>query len=169
MPQYLFENLSDHHNKADFSCGEPSLDHYLHRQAGQDIKRHISAVYVLGDLLNPSQILGYYSLSSLSVDAKGFPEKIKKQLPKYPVLPVTLIGRLAVDKNCQGQKLGELLLLNALERCFLASQTIGAMAVIVDALNNSAVQFYKQYGFIAFDDSPRLFLPMKTIQKLLER
>jgi len=78
-----------------------------------------------------------------------------------------LIGRLAVDEECRGQGLGLYLLMDALKRSLAVSTQIGLVAVIVDAKNEAAIAFYKQYGFIALPhNSHRLFLPLSTIKQL---
>ena len=82
-------------------------------------------------------------------------------------MPATLIGRLAVSNEFRGQGLGELLLLDALNRCLSGSKQVASAAVIVDARDDSAAAFYKKYGFIELPKTPkRLFRPMATIEKL---
>ena len=76
------------------------------------------------------------------------------------------MGRLAVSLNFQGQKLGELLLIDALKRSYYVSQEIGSMVVVVDPMDESATRFYEKYGFTLLLDSGKLFLAMKTIGKL---
>ena len=156
--------LSEHHRREDFSCGKPTLDHYLKRQANQDIKRKLSACFVLEGA--NYQIKGYYTLSSDNIPLVIVPSEIKKKMPaSYHYLPTTLIGRLALDTRFQRQQLGELLLIDALKRCFLLSHEIGSMAVLVDPLDTDATTFYSQYGFIKLE-SGRMFLPMKTISEI---
>lgn len=79
-----------------------------------------------------------------------------------------MLGRLAIDKNFRGKRIGKILLIDALKRCFGASNSIGAFAVIVDPLDKEAERFYKIYGFIKLPDSGKMFLPMKTIKELFE-
>lgn len=161
---YLTVSLKHVHKKKDFSCEVELLDNYLHRQAKQDVKRKLTACFVLANENNT--IKGYYTLSSLSIAQSELPEAIAKKLPNsYQDLPVTLMGRLAVDRHFKGQKLGQLLLLDALKRSFDVSKSIGSMAVIVDPINENAVRFYQKYGFILLD-SGKMFLPMKTIGQL---
>lgn len=154
------------HNREDFSCGKDPLDSYLKKQVNQDIKRKLSACFVLeGD---NHAIKGYYTLSNDNVPLAIVPEEIKKKMPvSYTNLPTTLLGRLAVDTRYHGQEFGELLLMDALHRCYLLSEEIGSMAVIVDPLDAGAVAFYEQYGFIVLD-SRRMFLPMKTVAGLFK-
>ena len=162
----LTETLSNKHKREEFSCGESVLDVYLKQYAKQDQKRRVAAVFVLPD--EKKRIKGYYSLSSTHIPSKILPEKILKKLPKHPHQPATLLGRLAVDASFQKQKMGETLLLDALYRSFNLSQQIGSIAVVVDALNTNAVSFYAHYGFIKLSGNNRLFLPMKTIEKLFK-
>ncbi|HYP41895.1 MAG TPA: GNAT family N-acetyltransferase [Chloroflexia bacterium] len=144
----------------------PALDTYLKNQANQEAKKVVVAVYVLCPK-DSGNIIGYYTLSTSSIETTQLPENIKKKLPRYDALPTMLIGRLAVDQQYQGKKLGAHLLANALQRCLKLSQKIGAMAVVVDAKDEGAVQFYEHYGFRRFKDRPfSLYMPMLEIQKL---
>lgn len=109
------------------------------------------------------QVEGYYTLSSGAVARETLPEK---RLPRYPI-PVVLLARLAVDQRTQGQRLGERLLLDALTRCSQLSGYIGIYAVVVDALNERARNFYLKYGFVPVqDDAQRLYLSILEIGKL---
>ena len=145
---YLTIPLNSAYNKKSFSCGKTVLDDYLHKYASQDIKRNVSACFILPK--DNAYIIGYYTLSNDNIPQEELPEEIKKKLPKsYSYLPTTLLGRLAVDKNFKGQGMGELLLLDSLQRCYDASITIGSMAVVVDPLDAEAVTFYRKYGFVA--------------------
>lgn len=160
------EILSKAHQKDTFSCGETSLDVYLKNYASQDLKRRVSGVFVLTN--DNHDIQGYYTLSSSSIIAEELPEKFIKKFPTYTHLPVTLIGRLAVDKKYQGKGLGETLLLDALLRSYNVSKEIGSIAVIVDALHEQAARFYQSYGFISLPSQRKLFIPMKTIGQIFK-
>ena len=145
------------------------LDSYLHRQASQDMKRKLSACFVLTDKSN-NIIRGYYTLSNNSIPLHQVPDSFKNKLPKsYKAIPTTLLGRLAVDKNEQGQGVGKVLLVDAIKRSYLLSKDIGSYAVIVDPLDNEAKSFYSKYGFIELPDRGKMFLPMKTISQLFEK
>jgi len=92
---------------------------------------------------------------------------LAKKLPKYPVVPATLLGRLAVDVRLRGKGAGEHLLMDALRRALEAAREVASLAVVVDAKDDAAVSFYRHYDFISFADRPRrLFLPMAVIEKL---
>lgn len=159
--------LGSHHNRVDFFCGVEPLDRYLHKQAGQDARKYFAAPFVLVDKIS-GRVAGYYTLSATSINIGDLPVEIAKKLPKYPVAPAILLGRLAVDQNYRAQGLGEILLMDAFERSLRSG--IAAMAVVVDAKDDQARSFYEHYEFIRFPDYPnRLFLPMTTIAKLFDR
>jgi ribosomal protein S18 acetylase RimI-like enzyme len=163
---YRVEALSKQHDRAGFSCGVEPLDRYLQEQAGQDARKHMAAPFVLCEGKS-NAILGYYTLSALSIDVGAWPANVARKLPKYPVVPATLLGRLAVDLRLRGKGAGEHLLMDALGRAFEASREIASVAVVVDAKDEKAVAFYRRYDFIPFaDHANRLFLPMGTIEQL---
>jgi predicted GNAT family N-acyltransferase len=163
--KFFIEPLATQHDRAAFSCGVAALDRYLHRQATQDVKKHVAVVFVLTP--DGKTIAGFYTLSQYTVELDVVPEGIAKKLPKYPLVPATLVGRLAVSVKFRGQRLGERLLMDALYRCFLGSRQLASAAVIVDAKDDTAVAFYKKYGFLKLPKvANRLLLPMGTIEKL---
>ena len=163
---FRIESLGKHHHRVAFSSGNPPLDHYLQQQAGQEARRHLAVTFVLVDT-ECQALVGYYTLSATSIRLGELPPEVAGKLPRYPLVPATLLGRLAIDAGYQGKRLGEFLLMDALHRSFIQSQVIASMAVVVDAKDERAVSFYARYGFIKFpDQSYRLFLPMKTIATL---
>jgi len=127
-------------------------------------------VYVL---LAENRIAGYYTLSADNIDARDLHEGIVSQLnlPRYPYIGATLIGRLARDLVYKGHGVGELLLIDALKKSLSMSRDIASAAVVVDAKDEKAHRFYAEFGFIPFPDSQkkRLFLPMATIEKTFAR
>jgi ribosomal protein S18 acetylase RimI-like enzyme len=152
------------HAREDFSCGVESLDTYLRARARQDREKHAAAIFVLAEA---STVIGYYTLSAYTIHPGELPAEVVRKLPRYPNLPATLIGRLAVDSRHQGQGLGERLLMDALKRALGSASQVASLAVVVEAENETAEAWYKSYGFLQFPDHPaKLFLPMKTIQKL---
>ncbi|MYI49790.1 MAG: GNAT family N-acetyltransferase [Rhodospirillaceae bacterium] len=159
------EPLASHHDRASFSCGEPSLDRYIRRQARQDARRRVARVFVASGE-PPGRVAGYYTLSAASFEKDDLPAEVAKRLPHYPV-PAAVIGRLAVDHRSQGSGLGEVLLLDAIHRVVRAGDTIGVYAVVVDALHERAGAFYERYGFLPFPSRPlRLYLPLRTFEQL---
>lgn len=142
------------------------LDRYLKEQARQDIKRKLSACFVVLDE-DQDLIKGYYTLSNSSLPPELIPSHIQKKLPRsYTSIPATLMGRLAIDIRYQGKGLGKLMLIDALKRSWETAKSIGSFAVVVDPIDPEAEKFYGKYGFIKLPDSGKMFLPMKTISQL---
>ena len=166
-PKYRIEQLDKKHNKNLFSCGTEALDQYLKIQASQDSKKNVAITYVLTQQ-DSDDVLGFYTISSIGIFPGELPADLAKKLPRYPVLPGILLGRLAVDENMKGNKIGAFLLMDALKRSLAVSHQIGIVAIIVDAKDAIAVSFYKHFGFIPFPaKNHRLFLPIGTIKGLL--
>jgi ribosomal protein S18 acetylase RimI-like enzyme len=164
-PAFWIEPLGPKHDRTAFSCGVDSLDLYLQKQAGQDFKKHAAVSFVLTP--DGTQIAGYYTLSQYAVQLANLPEHIAKKLPRYPMVPTTLIGRLAVSTAFRGQRHGETLLTDALNRILQHSKELASAGAIVDAIDDAAIAFYKKYGFLELPNaSRRLFLPMGTIAAL---
>jgi len=153
--------LDEKHDRGSFSCGVESLDRYLKTQAGQDVRRKANAVFVLSEREAPTRIIGYYTLCAMALSQGDVPKAARKHIPRYPLVSATLIGRLAVSKDRQGQRLGAVLLADALQRAFESASTVGTSMVIVDALDEQAAGFYAAHGFVRLPDSLRLVLPMR--------
>ena len=161
--ELVIEPLNRNHNRTAFNCGIESLDRYLQHQANQDIKRRVSRVFVVRSRQDETRVLGYYTLSTLSIDLSVLPEKLAKKLPKHPI-PAALIGRLAVDVSAQGKGIGKMLLSNAIKRTLAVSDDIAIYAIVVAAINQEAESFYRRYGFSQLAQSAsRLFLPLKSL------
>ena len=161
------EPLGRQHDRTAFHCGADALDRYLKQQARQDADKRVAAPFVA---VNPpnTRVLGYYTLSASVVTLTDLPDELTRKLPRYPQLPVTLLGRLAVDQSARGQRLGEHLLLDALHRSRTHADEIAAMAVVVDAKDENAAAFYRHYGFIPLQAQPRrLYVPMRVVAQLL--
>lgn len=166
---YEISKLSKSHKKNNFNSGSNQLDAYLKIQASQDIKKNVSVAYAL-TLAGSTDVIGYYTLSTISIDASEIPDDAIKSLPRYPLLPGLLLGRLAVDSNHQGKGIGAHLLIDALNRTSSISNQVGIIALIVDAKDESAAKFYKHYGFIDFPSNKlKLFLPTTTINEIVEK
>lgn len=157
--------LEKSHNRKNFSCGVNELDIYLKQYASQDVKKRLAVCYVVAD--EAHNIIGYYTLSSNSINLSDIPEDLSKAL-KYAEIPVVIIGRLAVHQDYQGNRLGQNLLIDALKRIVEISALVGNHAVIVDPINEKAEKFYAKFGFIPLKDSKRMFLPLRTIIDLFK-
>lgn len=158
----VIEPLNRSHDKPGFSCGAPSLDRYLQKQARQDIKRRISRVYVATVHNTPNRVIGYYTLSTLAIGCNDLPDEHARKLPKHSI-PAALIGRLAVGTQARGYGIGKLLLVDALKRTLAVSEQIAIYAMVVDAIDEQAESFYLQFGFKALSaGGRRLYLPLKS-------
>jgi predicted GNAT family N-acyltransferase len=156
------------HNRSEFSCGVDSLDRYIRSQANQDLKKKMATVFVLIDTPD-TNIMAYYTLSSYTVEITELDNSLAKRLPRYPLLPATLLGRLAVDSNYRGQHLGELMLVDALKKSLEATEKVASLAVIAEAIDEKAVDFYRKYGFHPFLNSPmKLYFPMQSVRELCQ-
>ena len=161
------EALGRQHDRTTFQCGADALDRYLQQQARQDADRRVAAPFVAVRPPNP-RVLGYYTLSASVLTLADLPDDLARKLPRYPQLPVSLLGRLTIDRSARGQGLGEHLLLDALCRSLTHADQIAAMAVVVDAKDEAAAAFYRHYGFLTLQAQPgRLFIPMSTVARLL--
>jgi len=160
------EPLGKKHNRVVFSCGDDALDAYLKKRASQEAKKKIATTFVMAES-RTSAVVGYYILSATSILLADLPDETTRKLPKYPHVPATLLGRLAIDSRYQGRGYGELLIVDALRRALQATTEVASYAVVVDAINERARSFYEHYEFCTFPDRKlRLFLPMKTIADL---
>jgi len=165
MPLWEVQRFSRSHNRSQFDCGVEALNDWLRNLAGQYERRDLARTYVA---VRPGEtvIAGYYAISNHWVSYEALPDDQAKGLPRIDI-PVVLIGRLAVDKAAQGQRLGEVLLVDALRRADHVSEQVGVRAVEVHAIDDSARSFYLKYGFVPLvDDKHHLFLPMQVIRKL---
>jgi predicted GNAT family N-acyltransferase len=166
-PDYQIEPLRPSHDRSAFRSGVTGLDEYFHHQAGQDAKRRAAAPFVLVD--TSGSILGYYTLSAYGIRLDALPNAIRKRLPRYPLIPATLLGRLAVSSGARGRSLGRFLLMDALHRSWRNTGEIASVGVVVDALDDTARSFYLHHEFMPLLDHPdRLFLAMATIEKAFQ-
>jgi predicted GNAT family N-acyltransferase len=160
---YIFEPLGDH-DRASFSCGVPDLDRYFRDQASQDAKRKVAAPFVMVD--STRAVAGYYTLSAYGIRLAEVPQELAKKLPKYPLLPGTLLGRLAVSQAHRGQKLGRLLLMDALHRSLRNTVEVALIGVVAEAYDEAAREFYLHHEFVPIAEHPKkVFIAMKTIEK----
>lgn len=160
------EVLGSSHDRSGFESGVEPLDRYFRTQASQDARKNMAAPFVL--VLPDETIAGYYTLSSTSVQLGELPEQTVRKLPRYPLVPATLLGRLAVDRRHQGKGYGRFLLADALHRAVRSE--IASFAVIVDAKDDNARKFYERESFLPFREQPmKLFRPTADIEQLFKQ
>ena len=136
------ELLGDRHNLAAFACGEAALDDWLRRRARASQASGASRSYVV---CHGDRVVGYYSLASGAIAISEAPGRVRRNMPDP--IPMTVIGRLAVDQAWQGRGLGRLLLRDAVLRTRQAAAIIGIRGVLVHALSPGAKRFYESCGF----------------------
>jgi len=165
--QFRIEPLSSDHDRSRFSSGSVPLDRYFREQASQDIKRRIATCFVALSV-ETNDVAGFYTLAATSIALSSLAPDIVRKLPRYPVVPAALLGRLAVAQNYQGKVLGSVLLGDALLRT--ARAELGVFAMLVDAKDDAAQRFYERYGFALLPgEDRRLCLPIATALRHLER
>lgn len=158
------EPLTSAHDRTSFSSGVEPLDRYLRELATQDAKRRVSNCFVAVD--ESGAVVGYYTFAATSLPLTELTPDETKRLPRYRVLPAALIGRLAVDRNFQGRRLGSALIMDAATRSARAEPAI--FALIVDAKDEAAVGYYEHLQFRQFAGRPAsLFLPIATALQAL--
>ena len=162
----VFDILRAHHDRRNFDCGTPSLNHFLQQQARQNADRNVGVTHVAVAEAGSSKILAYYTLLTREVNTEVVPNK---KLPRGEI-GVALLGRLAVDISAQGQGLGKLCLLRAMTQVELAARELGIHALVLDALDEDARAWYLRlnFGFQSLLDDPNhLYLPVETIRHSL--
>ena len=161
------EPLGPHHDRASFSSGEPSLDEYIRRFAGQDTRLNLTRCFVLVHEDEPQRILGYYTLSAASVVPRKAPGKLAK-VRRYPEIGALLLGRFAIDRRFQGRGLGRNLLLHVLVHVAALGEEAGFALLLVDPLDEEAEAFYRKFGFAPLPGERRMYLLLKDLRATLE-
>lgn len=156
-------------DRSGFCSGDPDLDRFFLRYAGQNqFRHHIGTTYVAVD---DGTIKGFATIAASSIEIEHLPSPRKSKLPQYP-LPVLRLARLAVDRSARGQGIGKALLRTVLAVASEMSRTVGCIGVVVDAKPDAAA-FYARFGFEGIEvvagalaDRPlpvSMFLPIGTI------
>ena len=152
------EALSGERGRSQFASGSEALGRYFREQASQDVRRRIATCFVAVDA-ESEDLLGYYTLAATNVALSQRDAQIARKLPRYPVVPAVLLGRLAVAWKYQGQGIGGVLLADALKRT--ARAEFGVFAWVVDAKDDPGQRFYEHFGFTLLPgEGPRLWLPI---------
>jgi GNAT superfamily N-acetyltransferase len=144
------EPIDRRHDLSQFSCGKPSLDNWLRARALANHQKGFTAVVVVHD---NGRVVGYYGLAPTAVVPAALPRRLRTGQPPDPV-PCLLLGQLATDRQWAGQGIGTGLLKHALERSIEAARLIGGRALVVNAVDEDAAQFWRRRGFVPSNDDP---------------
>lgn len=159
--QYRIELINKKFSRQKFSCGVTKLDEYLIKYALQDVKRKVSTVFVALEHKTDS-VHGFYTLAMTSVLLPDIPDNLAKKLPRYPLIPAILLGRLAVHQEVQNRGVATLLLMDAMNRAL--ENEVAWFAMIVDAKDEKTREFYQKFGFQSFPNMRnKLFMPYRTV------
>jgi ribosomal protein S18 acetylase RimI-like enzyme len=161
---FRIERLASSHDRAAFSCGVPALDRYFRELATQDVRRRVSNCFVAVDAAG--RVAAYYTFAATSLPLGELLPDQARRLPRYPAFPACLVGRLAVDQQFRGQGLGAGLVVDAVGRAMRAEPAI--FALVVDAKDEAAADFYEHLGFHRFGSRPMtLYLPLAEAARRL--
>ena len=136
--------------------------------AATHVRRKANGVFILVEPEQPNVILGCYTLCATGLTQGDVPAAARKHIPRYPLVSATLIGRLAVSQARQGERLGAMLLADAVRRAYRSADTVSSSMLVVDALHDRAAAFYEGNGFVRLPDSLHLILPMHAIRQMME-
>lgn len=151
-----------------FDCANEEMNFYFHRMAKKNHKSNLSPCIVIVPKDQEGPILGYVTVSNVSVEKADPPEPQFKKFPAYPI-PLTLVSRLAVSKDYQGKKLGRTILMHVFYNQYRAVNelNIGSVGVITDAIDDKARRFYAKNDFSVLPDEnkfpKRMFIGNETI------
>lgn len=157
--------LGEAHETSLFDCRKPALDDFLRRHALVAQRANTARSYVA---LRGLRVVGYYNLTSASIEARSAAARITKGTGRYPAVPATLLARLAVDRSEAGKGLGKALLKDAFVRFLRAQEIVASRVFLVHAIDDDAMHFYERFGFEASSvDRYHLYLLTKDIRKSL--
>lgn len=164
QPELSLERLAAHHDTTTFRSGTARLDSWLVRHGLAAQQMDSARTFVL---VRDGTVVGYFSLTMGSVLREGAPAALVRGMPAHPV-GMVLLARLAIDRSAQGRGSGALLLAEALRKAVQAGEAAAARLVVVDALDDRAVDFYLHHGFLlAPEQDRRLYRRMKDIRASL--
>jgi ribosomal protein S18 acetylase RimI-like enzyme len=161
----IIEPLNKFHDREHFDCGVEVLNQFLRSTARQHIQKGISRTFVLSERDYPQNIIGFFTLTICEVRSEKLPSAIAKKYP--PQVPGVKLARLAVDLQWQRQGIGEILMVEAMQRALLVADTAGGIGLFVDAKNEAAQSYYARYGFITLEDNRlETFLALSLLRTL---
>lgn len=164
MTRFVSEALAKH-QRSGFASGNEHIDRYFHETVSQDVKRSYAACYLLIER-STGKIAGFYTLSAHSILLNDLTPELARKLPRYPSVPVVLIGWMGRDLAFRATGIGSLLLYDAIHRVVKA--LVGVHAICADAIDENAASFYRKHQFQPLLSRPQtFFLPMRTALALI--
>ncbi len=130
-------------DRSTFHCGNPDLDRFFQKFAGQNQFRHHIGVTLVA--VEGARILGFATIAAAGIEIDDLPGRRKKGLASYP-LPVLRLARLAVDESARGRGIGKKLLKEVLSQARLMTGRYGCLGVVVDA-KPDVIDYYRKLGF----------------------
>ncbi len=168
LPAWHEEAISKRHDREAFDCGENALNEFLRRYARKSHEFGGAKTFLAIDDADNETVLGFYSLSTASVEYSRTPENVRRGLARHDV-PGFRLARLAVDRKVQGHGLGGQLLLAAGRRCLAAAEEVGGVVLVIDAKNQKVARWYSSYGAMPLLDAPLTLLLLATIKVALTK
>lgn len=160
----IFQKLTRDHDRKTFDCGVESVNRYLRETARQQAEKDLALTFVLLETEESTEIVGFYTLLMSTVACAIVPAK---GLPRHHSAPVALLAQFGVDRRHQGRGHGKRLLYHALHQALRAADYVGCLAVVLDAVDDAARDFYLARGFQELTDDPHhLWLPMTAIRDM---
>lgn len=153
------EPLNQDHVLDQFDCGDEQLNRWLTERSRKN-EGKFSRTFVTCD--NDRRVTGFYCLAAGAIERSLLDKRLQRNAPE--LIPVAVLGRLAVDVSCQGQGMGSLLLRDALRRTAQASDIIGTRLMLLHAKNEQVRGYYTRFGFRSLPDhSLTMILPIETM------
>jgi GNAT superfamily N-acetyltransferase len=149
------EPLAAHHGLDNFECTRPVLNTWLKTRARINETYGASRTFVICEEAN-TEVIGYYCLSQGAIGHNQVSSKFRRNMPDP--IPVTLLGRLAVDQRFSGKGFGAAFLQDAVLRARHAATIVASRGMIVHALDDDAALFYGRYGFVGAPKVPLLMV-----------
>ncbi len=163
----IVELLDKSHNRNSFDCGNEALNKFLKQTARQHIQKGISRTFVLVDTDKAEIIMSFFTLTLCEVRVEKLPSNFAKKYPSK--VPGVKLARLAVNELYQRQGIGEIMMIEAMQRALIVAENAGGIGLFVDAKDEAAKTYYSRYGFVSLEDAfLEMFLPLSTIMQMFE-
>jgi GNAT superfamily N-acetyltransferase len=165
------------HDTKDFHCGSDSQDNFLRRTAKRQQRDGYTRLYVATDAAQagePRACLGFYAINAHAIGVADVPADAVPRAPRSNLIPGVFVSHLAVDRRHQGQGLGRILLVDAMQQCQRAGQILGVRLMVLDVAADAdeshrahLQRFYASMGFRPMPGRPeRLFISLSSLPPL---